>query len=99
MTDLELFKETLPDINYNKYQVLNIIDFLFGATNMPIHINKFKVIDLKVNDLVYFIADNKVNKIIEINEDGIGRYIYYDNDTVFYYLNNEEIFSDMILIR
>lgn len=99
MIDIEQFKEILPDTNFTKYQVLNIIDFLFSGTNMPIHINKFKVIDLKVNDLIYFIFDDKLKRIIEINEDDIGRYVYYEDNTIMYYLNNEEIYSDFILVR
>lgn len=99
MIDIEQFKETLPDTNFTKYQVLNIIDFLFNCANKHIHINKFKVVDLKVNDLVYFIFDDKLKRIIEINKDDIGMYIYYEDDTVYYYLNSEEIYSDFILIR
>jgi hypothetical protein len=97
MIDIEKFKETIPDIKFTKYQVLNIIDFITSKNS--INIDNFRVTDLKINDKVYSIFDDKVLTIVEINKDDIGLYIYYDNNTLFYYLNDEVIKHSYILMR
>lgn len=44
MIDIEQFKETLPDTSFTKYQVLNIIDFLFTKIDL---VSKSKNIIIK----------------------------------------------------
>jgi len=56
LIDIEKFKETIPDIKFTKYQVLNIIDFITSKNS--INIDNFRVTDLKVNDKVYSIFDD-----------------------------------------
>ena len=66
---------------------------------MLLPIYKFYVIQLKIGDVLYSIYEDKRLKITNITKDDIGMYIYLDNDTTHYYLNDKFLDNVFILLR